>query len=119
MVMRLLFIRVCGRVGVAAGHRHGVEPARVPGMTTGEAPERERAATEHAKAQQRFQRVLRAARMETARGTEQRANGPLIQTDQERGDVAQCSLTFFHSAARLSRPAVAEAARAAGGTTRR
>ena len=54
MVMRLLFIRVCGRMGVAARQRHGIEPARVPGMTTGDAPERERAATEHAKAQQRF-----------------------------------------------------------------
>jgi hypothetical protein len=42
----------------AAESRHGVEPARVPGVTTAEALERKHAPTQHAETQQRFECVL-------------------------------------------------------------
>ena len=93
---------------------HGVETARMERMAAREALQRQEAAPQNAKAQHRFERVLRAARMEAARGAEQRAHGPLINTDAQGGELAHCSPTFFHSAARLARSAAAGAARAAG-----
>src|SRR4029077_15656129 len=83
-------------------------------MAAGEPREGKPAAAEHTKAQQRLECVLRAARVEAARGPEQRAHGPLIKTDQESDEGAHCSLTFFHSAARLARSAGAVAAFEAG-----
>src|SRR5262249_60628328 len=59
-------------------------------------------------------RVRRAARVEAACRPEQRAHRPLVKTDQEAGELAHCSLTFFHSAARLARSAEAAAVREAG-----
>src|SRR6266436_9538187 len=92
--------------------RHGIESARVPRVAARKAREREPATLQEAEAQQRLQGVLRAGGIETARRPEQRTDGPLIQADQEGCDVAHCSPTFFHSAARLSRSASPLASRA-------
>src|SRR6516162_3955588 len=102
------------RVCVAFRGRHRIETTGVPRMAAYETRERERAAAELAEAQDCLARVVRAARMEAAHRPEQRADGPLVETDQESDEVAHCSLTFFQSAARLARSASAEAARAAG-----
>src|SRR5215471_887702 len=102
-------MRVC-----AAAGRHGIEAARVERMAAREALECEQAAAEGAEAQHRFERVLRAARMEAARGPEHRAHGPLIQTNTQGGELAHCSPTLFHSVVRVARSVAAEAARAGG-----
>src|ERR1700730_3204763 len=94
--------------------RHGVESARVPRVAARKAREREPAALQDAEAQHGLQRELRAGRIKAARRPQQRTDGPLIQADQEGCDVAHCSLTFFHSAARLSRRAWPVASRARG-----
>src|SRR5882762_2061119 len=94
--------------------RHGIEPARVPRVAARKAREREPAAPQDAEAQHRLQGVLRAGGIEAARRPQERTDGPLIQADQEGCDVAHCSPTFFHSAARLSRSASPVASRARG-----
>src|SRR5215470_9709669 len=101
---------VCTR----AGRRHRIETSGVPRMAASEPGERKADAPQHAKAQHRLERVLRAARVEAARRPEQRAHRPLVKTDQEDGELAHCSLTFFQSAARLARSAGAAAVREAG-----
>src|SRR3977135_3092927 len=106
-------MRMCADPG---RRRHGVESARVPRVAARQACEREPAALQDAEAQHRVQGVLGAGGIETARRREQRTDGPLIQADQEGYDVAHCSPTFFHSAARLSRSAWPVASRARGRT---
>src|SRR6516162_3873398 len=107
-------MRVGSGARAGTSGRHGVESAGVPGVAAREALHREHAAPERAEAQHRFQRVLRAARMKAARGPQQRTHGPLIEANQRGGEVAHCSPTFFHNAARLSRSAPAAALRADG-----
>src|ERR1700716_3917422 len=104
-------MRMCADPGP---RRQGVESARGPRVAARKAREREPAALQDAEAQHRLQGVLRAGGIETARRPEQRTDGPLIQADQEGCDVAHCSPTFFHSAARLSRSAWPVASRARG-----
>src|SRR4029077_14197360 len=83
-----------------------------PGVAAGEPRERERTAPHDPEAQHRLERIARAGRIEAAHGPQKRAHGPLVEADQERDEVAHCSPTFFHSAARLSRSARGEASRA-------
>ena len=67
-----------------------------------------------------LERIVGTGRMKSASGTEERAHGPLVDSNQERGEVAHCSFTFCHSSSRLacsSRPAVPRA-RARALTTR-
>src|ERR1700731_2034900 len=110
---RLLVMRMCAEP--RRGRRwHGVESARVPRVAARKAREREPAALHDAEAQHRLQRVLRAGGIKTARRPQQRTDGPLIQADQEGCDVAHCSPTFSHRAARLSRSAWPVASRARG-----
>src|SRR6516165_6774901 len=101
-------------VSTRAGRRHRIETAGVPRVAAPEPCERKGHAPQHAKARHRLERVLRAARVEAACRPEQRAHRPLVETDQEDGALAHCSLTFFHSAARLARSAAAAAVREAG-----
>lgn len=86
----------------ARGLRHRVEATRVPRMAAREPRERKPSALQDAEALNRFEGVLRAARIEAAARAQERAQGPLIDPDQERCEMAHCSPTFFHSAARLA-----------------
>src|SRR6202165_3813300 len=94
--------------------RHGIDAARVPRGAAKKPRDREPAAPQDAEAQHRLQGVLRAGGIKAARRPQERTDGPLIQPDQEGCDVAHCSPTFFHSAARLSRRAWPVASRARG-----
>src|SRR5215472_5479720 len=100
----------------ARGCRYGIEATRVPRVTAREASHAQPAAADDAEALDGFEGVLRAARVKAARRPEQRAHRPLVHPDQERGEVAHCSPTFFHSAARLACSTFPVAARAAGRT---
>src|SRR6202034_1692687 len=100
--------------------RHRVEAAGMPRVAAGEALDGEPAAREHTEAHERLERVLRAGWIKAAARPEERAHGPLVQADQERGELAHCALTLFHSATRLSRSARPDSAptRARTPTTR-
>ena len=58
-------------------------PARVPRMTAAHALERQQAALGSAMYLQRFQRIVRAARIKTAARRHHRADGQLIEAQQE------------------------------------
>src|SRR5579885_3167816 len=74
----------------------------MPRMAAPDAAEREPAAAQHAEAPDRSQRVLRACRMEAARGSEQGTHRPLVQPDQDLGNEAHCSVTLSQRASRLA-----------------
>src|SRR6185437_14349260 len=108
----------------AGGHR--VEPAGVPGVAARNAPHAEPDAAQQAEAIDGLDGVVGARGMESTAGTEERTEGPLIAADQadreqayraahaaprsSGGSAARrpgslailCSITFFHSAARLA-----------------
>src|ERR1700757_1936646 len=100
---------MCGVIAIVRGgylrtrHRHGIETARMPGMTPTESLQGQPAAAQDTESGYRFERIVGARGMESASRTEQRAHGPLVDSDQEREKVAHCSVTFFHSSARLAR----------------
>src|SRR5215475_7365393 len=96
----------------AARCRHRIEASGVPGMAAGESRQREPPALDDTEALNRLERVLRAARVETAARTQQRAQRPLIGANQERGEMTHCSPTFFHSATRHACSALPPASRA-------
>src|SRR5258708_24802148 len=109
-------MRVTARRGRARCGGYRVEATGVPGVAAREACERERATAEEGGALYRAQRGVRARGIEAARRRQQRAQRPLVEADQECGDVAHCSPIFFHSAARLARSVAPEAVRAPGRT---
>src|SRR6185437_15574261 len=92
--------------------RHRVVSARMPWMAATDAADRKPTAAQYAEAPDRLQRVLRARRMETACGTEQRAHRPLVQPDQDLGNEAHCSVTLSQRASRLAMSSALRAPRA-------
>jgi hypothetical protein len=85
-----------------AGERHGIESTRMPGMASSQALHSQPTASEHTESVDGLERIVGTGRMESACGTEERAHGPLVDSNQERGNVAHCSFTFFQSATRLA-----------------
>ena len=110
------------------GLRYGIETTRMPWMASSDALRSQPAASERTEPVDGFERIVGAGRMESACGTEKRAHGPLVNSNQERGNVAHCAfyyspdlciaegsnfpVTLFHSALRLSRSSAALAPRA-------
>src|SRR5882724_4378545 len=90
----------------AVGEWHWIESTRMPWVASSQALHGQPAAAEHAEPVDGLERIVGTGRMESASGTEERAHGPLVDSDQERGDVAHCSFTFFQSVARLARSSV-------------
>src|SRR6266702_441892 len=74
----------------------------MPWVASSKSLHRQPTAPEYAESVDGFERIVGTGRMESACGTEERAHGPLVDSDQERGDVAHCSFTFFQSATRLA-----------------
>lgn len=92
--------------------RNRIEPARMPGVAATDAPQCEPAAPQHSESLHRFQGVSRAGGVKTAfRRPEQRAQRPLVETDQEADEAAHCFATLFHSPAILVRSCSLEASR--------
>src|SRR5438270_491649 len=91
-----------GGTGCAADERHGIESTRMPRVASSKTLHSQPTASEHAESVDGLERVVGTGRMESACGTEKRAYGPLIDSNQERGNVAHCSFTFFQSATRLA-----------------
>jgi hypothetical protein len=83
-----------------AGERYGIESTRMPGMTSSNAPHSQPTATEHAESVDGLERIVGTGRVESASGTEKRAHGPLVYSNQERGSVAHCA--FYYSILRLA-----------------
>src|SRR3954469_7966207 len=80
-----------GRGGRWAALRDGIETTRMPRMASSQASHRQPAAAEQAEPVDRLERIVGTGRMESACGTEQRADGPLVYTNQECGNVPRCS----------------------------
>lgn len=113
-------------VGCAVGPRYGIEATRMPRMASSNAPHSQPTASEQTEPVDCLERILRTRRMESACGTEKRAHGPLVNSNQEGGYVAHgdyqpdlcvadgsnLPVTLFHSAARLSRSSAPLAPRA-------
>jgi hypothetical protein len=59
-------------------------------MAPPKAPHRKPAPAKHTETADSLERVVGARRMESACGPEQGTHGPLINADQERGDVTRC-----------------------------
>src|SRR4051794_10750493 len=71
----------------AIGQRHGIETTRMPRMASSQASHRQPTAAEQAEPVDRLERIVGTGRMESACGTEQWADGPLVYTNQESGNV--------------------------------
>src|ERR1700737_1373682 len=84
------------------GERHGIESTRMPWVAASKTLHGQPTAPEYAEPVDGLERIVGTGRMESAGGTQERAHGPLVDSNQERGDVAHCSFTFFHSATRLA-----------------
>src|SRR5436853_5467651 len=113
--MRGLLVMYVMRAGnLAALARHRIQTARMPRVAPAETLHRRPAAAQHAESLDRLQRVIRAGGVEATPRTQKRADGPLVEANQDFGDDAHCSATFFHSAARLARSSEPGAARAFG-----
>ena len=69
-------------------------------------------APEHAESVDRLERVVGTGRMESACGTEKRAHGPLVYSNQERGNEAHCSLWSHGRRVKLARYALPKRAQA-------
>lgn len=89
--MRVLSMR--DLIYVFVVRRNGIIPARVPGMTTTEAPEREPAATRGAVCGDGFGGVFRTARMKTAMVAEQRTDQITVTANQQYQERAHCFTT--------------------------
>ena len=75
----------------------------MPWVTASYASRREPTSAQHAESMDCFQRIVGATGIETALGSEQRTQCPLIDAYQYFGDDAHCFLTLSHNAARLAR----------------
>src|SRR5688572_25193768 len=94
----------------AGGYR--IEAAGIPGVAAADAFDCEPGAADRAVRVDRFDRVVRARRIETTARPEQWADGELVPADQDFEDVAHVLATRCQRVARLARKAVAEASRA-------
>ena len=65
-----------------AGGGHGVYATRVPGMAAAQSSQGEPAAVKDTETIDGLEGVMRARGMETAPGTQKRAQGPLVEADQ-------------------------------------
>src|SRR5882757_2102930 len=89
----------CGRgARSAAGKRYGIETTRMPGMASSNASHSQPTAPERAESVDGLERIVGTGRMESTCGTEKRAHGPLVYSNQERGNVAHCA--FYCSISR-------------------
>src|SRR5262249_48615304 len=86
----------------SVNRRYGIEATRMPRMAASQALHRQPATTQKTEALNGLEGIVGTGRMEPASGTEQWADGPLIYPDQQRGQEAHCSLTFFHIETRLA-----------------
>src|ERR1041384_5341322 len=102
----LLVMRMLG------ARRDGVEPAFVPGVTTGNTFDGEPGAAEGAVMLDGLESVLGTRGIETAARFEQRAQHQLICADQDFEDEAHELMTRFQRVARLSRKVAAGTSRA-------
>jgi hypothetical protein len=84
-----------GGVLCAVGPRYWIETTRMPRMASSYAPQAQPAASERAEPVDCLERIVGTGRMESACGTEKRAHGPLVNSNQERGNVAHCA--FYYS----------------------
>src|ERR1700733_1821188 len=98
----------------AAGGGHGIDATGVPGMAATQSPQAEPAAVEDTETLDRLEGVIGAGGMKTALGTEQGAQGPLIEADQGCEEGAHWTLTLSHNPSRLARSSAAEASLARG-----
>src|SRR5437588_8238437 len=87
--MRGLLVMYVMRAGdLAALARHRIQTARMPRVATAETLHRQPAAVQHAESLDRLQRVIRAGRVEATPRTQKRADGPLVEANQDFGDDA-------------------------------
>src|SRR4029077_19973772 len=100
--MRLLLMEVVRTDDGVRRERHGVESSRVPRMATAEALRRQPATLEDAETQHRLEGVVRTGGIEAAARPQERADGPLVNADQECDEGAHRAATSFHSASRLA-----------------
>lgn len=75
-------------VGCAVRPRYGIESTRMPRMASSNALHSEPTASEWTEPVDCLERIVGTRRMKSACGTEQRADGPLVNSNQERGYVA-------------------------------
>ena len=109
---RLGVVNMRGIRAFARGHR--IEAARMKWVAAPDAQDPKPQPAQHAVHPHGFERVLRAARVVAAAGPEQRAQAPLVYTDQELDSLcAHASLICFHSCCKAARSAAAGASRAA------
>ena len=80
-----------GGAACAVGPRYGIETTRMPWMASSDALHCQPAASERAEPVDCLERIVGTGRMESACGTEKRAHGPLVNSNQERGNVAHCA----------------------------
>src|ERR1700693_1015820 len=100
--MRFLLMEVVRTDDGVRRERHGVESSRVQRMAAAQALQRQPAALEDAEAQHRLEGVVRTGGIEAAARPEERADGPLVDADQEGDEAAHRAATSFHSASRLA-----------------
>src|SRR5580658_9361850 len=98
----------------AAGGGDGVDATGMPGMAAAQALQRQPAAVEDTEALDRLERVVGTRGMKAALGTEQGAQGPLVQADQAYEDGAHWTMTLSHNTSRLARSSCGEASLARG-----
>src|SRR5882757_4635373 len=108
----------CGRdTRCVTRTRYGIEATRMPWVASSNALRGQPAASEQTEAIDGLERIVGTGRMESACGTEKRAHGPLVDSNQERGNVAHyafyCSILrrtprvpFFSETPRAPRSAV-------------
>ena len=100
--------------------RHGIVPARMTWVTAREAFYCQPRTVRRPELLDGLQSVVGTRRIEAATRTQEWAHEPLINKNQGCDGAAHCSVTFFHSKARLARnsPPAASRARPRALTTR-
>src|SRR3569833_2067468 len=85
----------CGRGGCRAQRlRYGIEATRMPRMASPNALHSQPTAPDRSESIECLEGVVGTGRMESACGTEKRAHGPLVDPNQECGDVAHGAFYF-------------------------
>jgi hypothetical protein len=88
--------------GCAVREWHGIETTRMPRVASPKTLDSQPTASEQTEPVDGLERIVGTGRIKSASGTEERAYGPLVDSNQGRGNVAHCSVTFFQSASRLA-----------------
>src|SRR5690349_10148636 len=99
------------RMRVMGAGRDRIKSAFVPGVTTGDALQREPRAAQRTMSLDGFDRVVRARRIEAAARPQERADGELVPADQIFQDEAHVVATRCQRVARLARSVGAGASR--------